>query len=691
MVFGRNASTRGNAPSVSQIARGMIARANAARDGQHYRDAALLYAEALRLVPDNAAIQVQAGHMFKESGDLAAAEAHYLHAAALTPNDADLALQLGHFYKSAGRLDEADAAYRRASTLTPGWEAPLLERESLATAGWRSAAIDPQDAMLLDALDDIAIRDLPETLRRDRADGLVPTLAPADPADLLHAYSERIELRQLGRRERSHWGILRTLRGIEALRGVCLSATPLLELQLTINGQLIHRGALKGGYALKYEAHDRALRKYVFNVWYDFSDFVPGRYELEFRIVDMRRQTRSHHEWIVIAPPLSEDDHPECDGLVTVARGAGGMLDDRINARASMIRPGQRALLSTPPRSVLVQRADQLGDLVASIPALRRLREILPAARIVGLLTGANAELAATLDLFDEIIVIDFPDDKVQRRRIMPLPAQEVLRARLAGYAFDMAIDLSENSSSRPLLLLSGAPFLYGFRSGDVPSLNVEIEANTHNRLNGHEVVPHTNKLMGFVEWLGAMLKSHVEIVRRDDLEWDRLAAYGILKGDRFAVLHDGARLPFSRWPHYRALAQMLVAQNDLKVVLLTDDPLLRDALPPELAGSERFVLVDGRLSFDDFDALLSYCTVFVGNDSGPKHLAALRGAKVVSVHMARNNWNEWGQESGYVVSRKVPCAGCLIWHDPEECGKDFACLTGIKPEEVLRAVMKLV
>jgi ADP-heptose:LPS heptosyltransferase len=97
-------------------------------------------------------------------------------------------------------------------------------------------------------------------------------------------------------------------------------------------------------------------------------------------------------------------------------------------------------------------------------------------------------------------------------------------------------------------------------------------------------------------------------------------------------------------------------------------------------------------LEFDQFDALLSYCSLFVGNDSGPKHLASLRGAKVVSVHMARNNWNEWGQEnSGYIISRRVPCAGCLVWHNPEECGKDFACIRGIKPEEVMGAVLKLL
>ena len=60
--------------------------------------------------------------------------------------------------------------------------------------------------------------------------------------------------------------------------------------------------------------------------------------------------------------------------------------------------------------------------------------------------------------------------------------------------------------------------------------------------------------------------------------------------------------------------------------------------------GSDRLRVIAGQIPFAHFDALLAL-RVFVGNDSGPKHLAALRGAPVVSLHMARLNWSEWGQE----------------------------------------------
>ena len=42
--------------------------ADAARDAKKYFKAALLYEKALRLAPDDAAIHIQCGHMFKEAG-----------------------------------------------------------------------------------------------------------------------------------------------------------------------------------------------------------------------------------------------------------------------------------------------------------------------------------------------------------------------------------------------------------------------------------------------------------------------------------------------------------------------------------------------------------------------------------------------------------------------------------------------
>jgi len=660
----------------------IVRRANVARGLTKYREAALLYEEALCLTPDNAAIHIQCGHMHKEAGDLANAERHYLRAKLLTPNDPDLALQLGHFYKVAGRPREAELSYQRAIELDPAWPEPAIQLAILYQRGWGNGAIDKRGGCIAAAVSPSCT---------SGSDWLLPELAPLPPQGQLCAHKEGISVLTLGRRERSRWGGIRnTLRGVDAIRGFCISAIPLLEIRAFLNGVRFQAQSLKE-FPLKYERDDPKKKKYPFNIWHDFSDFPEGLYELELHFIGEIPVRRYNHK-IAIAKAIPDDWYPSSDRLVSISHSDPRSVEEQINSRPSMIRKADLRRFPVPPRNVLVQRVDQLGDMVVSLPAIRRLRELLPNARLIGLLSVANADLARTLNLFDEVIAIEFPDDEWERRRVMPLEKQHELCRRLAPFHFDVAIDLSEADVSRPLLQLSGAPFLVGFADGKSPWLSATYQAYTSDLMNELEEIPAGTKILGLVEYFGTLLRGHAKVIPRKDLERSRLAAYELSPTDRFAVLHAGARLRFSQWPHYDKLAEMILDNTDLKVVMMSDDPLTRSRLAPELTAFSRFQLLDKRLPFDDFDALLSFCTVFVGNDSGPSHLASLRGANVINLFLARHNWNEWGHENnGYVITRRVPCAGCNIHHDPEECGKGFACIVHITPEEVFRTVMEFV
>jgi len=459
---------------------------------------------------------------------------------------------------------------------------------------------------------------------------------------------------------------------------------------VTLNGLPIHRGSVRGGYPLDYEKSNPNLHKYVFNIWHDVSRFSPGCYDVELSFLDADGGTRRHRERVQIAAPLTEDAYPACDGVVTLSPDDPRSVDEQVDARPSVVRAPPRGLRDEVIRKILVLRTDQLGDMVASIPAMLRLRELFPDARIVGLLTAGNVEFAQSLGVFDDIVLADFPDDMRERRRVMTLEAQEALRTRLMAERFDLAIDLAESFVSRPLLLLSGARILYGFYDREWPWLTIGFESNSHDVRNGLEMLPHSSRNLAMIERLGTMLDSKARVVRRDDLTREMLTRYGIGVEDRFVVLHTGARIVPSRWPHYPELAARVLERTGLKVVMLADDGAMRSHLPEDLAADARFQLIDQRLPFADFDALLSFCSVFVGNDSGPKHLAAVRGANVVSLHAARVNWNEWGQEiGGSIISRKVPCAGCHIFHDADECGRDWTCVTRISVDEVYEAMSR--
>lgn len=684
---------RSEAPGDAKlIADDMVARAAVARDQRQFREAAFLYAEALRLRPTRIDLHVQRGHMLKEAGELDAAELAYVEAQAAMPDDADLALQLGHLFKSQGRLERAIGAYRKALALKPRWPEPKREIAALERAGWK-----PKDAIEAAAAAPGAARSAEQaTIGGSDAERIAGKLAPGSPLDALIAHREEIAIRGLGRREPTGWGVLHVLRGVRALRGFCISAIPILRIEMSLNGQLVHRGGVAGGFILPHERDNPELRKYTFNAWIDLTGFVSGRYELHYIATDIDGRTLTRTEQIVIAPPIPRSTLPDSDNDVPPADPTDSRpLDTQINARPSMVRAAKRALLKELPRTVLVQRPDVLGDLVVSIPALRRLRALLPGATIVGLVSPGNVDLARTLDMFDALIVTELSFDPWERRRVVSAEAQKKLAADLAQYQFDMAIDLSTSGEARLLLPLAGAPVRVGFTTDQLPGgLTVEVAGAARDPWNGIENVPHTNMAIGLIDWLAAMMRSEPNLLRRDDLDPALLAAFGLSADARFVLLHAGGRWGFTRWPHFFKLARLLIERTDLHVVLLTSDPAEQSQQPDDLVASDRFQVVSRRLQFDELDALLSFCTLFVGDDSGVKHLASLRGARVIGIQNARNNWSEWGQDNGgYVITRKVPCAGCLIqnWPESDDCGRDFVCITAIRPEEVLEASLALL
>ncbi len=104
--------------------------------------------------------------------------------------------------------------------------------------------------------------------------------------------------------------------------------------------------------------------------------------------------------------------------------------------------------------------------------------------------------------------------------------------------------------------------------------------------------------------------------------------------------------------------------------------------------GGGPVVNLCGRLTPRESAAALAEATLFVGHDSGPMHLAAAVGTRVLAVFAARNLPRQWfPYGAGHrVVYHRVSCAGCGLEVCVEE-GK--RCLLSITVEEVLAAVLE--
>ena len=82
---------------------------------------------------------VQYGHVLKEAGKAAEAEAAYRRSIILDPHSADAHLHLGHLLKIQGRTEEAAGSYLRSVVLDP---APRHARDQLIGLGWTAERIE---------------------------------------------------------------------------------------------------------------------------------------------------------------------------------------------------------------------------------------------------------------------------------------------------------------------------------------------------------------------------------------------------------------------------------------------------------------------------------------------------------------------------------------------------------------------
>lgn len=106
---------------------GLRSMGDDARDKQEWGRCVGLYEQYLETAPENAAIWVQLGHAYKETGGLDLAERCYLRALSIEPLNPDTHLQLGHVEKLRGDKSQAGAHYGKALQIAPDFGPALSE------------------------------------------------------------------------------------------------------------------------------------------------------------------------------------------------------------------------------------------------------------------------------------------------------------------------------------------------------------------------------------------------------------------------------------------------------------------------------------------------------------------------------------------------------------------------------------
>ncbi|MGL1321194.1 glycosyltransferase family 9 protein, partial [Vibrio parahaemolyticus] len=71
------------------------------------------------------------------------------------------------------------------------------------------------------------------------------------------------------------------------------------------------------------------------------------------------------------------------------------------------------------------------------------------------------------------------------------------------------------------------------------------------------------------------------------------------------------------------------------------ETPIAEDVLA-RIAARDRVVSLVGQVKLADLPSVLRACALFIGNDSGPKHIAASLGVPSIGIHSGVIDAVEW-------------------------------------------------
>lgn len=295
-------------------------------------------------------------------------------------------------------------------------------------------------------------------------------------------------------------------------------------------------------------------------------------------------------------------------------------------------------------RAILVVALAEIGDMVLLSPFVRELRRLAPDARITLVTLPRGASLFSVCDEVDEVLIYDARAPRLLKPFILPGIARKFAQRHFRSRQFDLALiprwDTDQNLATA-LALFSGALRRVGYSETVNPRkrvLNAGFDSLLTDVLpgegNGHEVERH----LAFIRALGGdpssdLLELWLSGPDRE-MATELLPQRGRSIGGPIVALGIGAAHPKRRWPLSRFAEVGRTLQNDwgAHIVVVGGDTdqeaqaeLLND-LGPAVSGFA------GLLTLRQTAAVLESCQLFIGNDSGPLHLAVASGLPVVEI-----------------------------------------------------------
>jgi heptosyltransferase-3 len=271
-----------------------------------------------------------------------------------------------------------------------------------------------------------------------------------------------------------------------------------------------------------------------------------------------------------------------------------------------------------PGARIAVIRLRSLGDCVLTTPAISLLKRFRP-------------DLQITVVVEDAFAAVFSGNPDVDR--ILPPKVSQVSQLRP-----QLALNLHGGGTSAWLTLLSRAGLRAGFAHFRfAPIYNIRIP-RAQEILKVDRTVHTAEHLASAMFFLG---------VPQSEIPKAILFTTPRPRPRPYAVLHPMASTQDKTWPFSNFLEVAEHIQRNLGI-----EPIFIGGASESLAAFDQYTCISGA-SLEEVKSLLAGAALFVGNDSGPAHMAAAFGLPVVVLFGASDPaiWHPWQTASAVMAS----------------------------------------
>lgn len=341
--------------------------------------------------------------------------------------------------------------------------------------------------------------------------------------------------------------------------------------------------------------------------------------------------------------------------------------------------------------AVVVFTQGHLGDILHAAPMMKRLREARKGWKIVWLVGPWVLPLAERYSAFADEIVAFATDSFCHHRGVQKHRQSAWMQWRIGMHLRAMrprAFIATGNESpvARYLANMTGAEVWSGIGDRRPPRVGKGIQTRffpyEKGRYEADALMQLLRPLGIDVPQAGAELFFPVDEAAQRFAE-DFLRREGVAEDRPLILISPGSGWSGKNWPggRFREVAAWLERERGVQVAWSGS------AGEAALAGNGPLPEKNwfGRLSIPELAAVMERAALWLGNDSGPMHLAAAVGCSTVSLWgpTEPGKWAPRGAKHHH-IRRMERCPGCEYWNPAMHCLQPtHACMEAISVEEV--------